>query len=81
MSNHRKKPGKVVSIDNAKIHDHLRELVRGTVEETPNAMLDAEADVICGARRYERSPDRVDSRAGSYERHFHAKAGEVVNLP
>jgi len=59
-----------VSIDEAKIHDHVGELVRGTVEETLNAMLDVEADVLCGAQRYERSPDRVDTRAGSYERQF-----------
>lgn len=71
MSNLSKKLGKVVSIDEAKIHDHLGELVRGTVEESLNAMLDAEADVLCGAQRYERSPDRVDTRSGSYERQFH----------
>jgi hypothetical protein len=47
MSNHSKKLGRVVSIDEAKIHDHVGELVRGTVEETLNAMLDAEADVLC----------------------------------
>jgi len=78
MSNHSKKLGRVVRIDEAKIHDHVGELVRGTVEETLNAMLDAEADVLCGAQRYERSPDRVDTRAGSYERQFHTKAGEVT---
>ncbi|MEJ2396491.1 MAG: transposase [Candidatus Thiodiazotropha sp.] len=78
MSNHSKKLGKVVSIDDAKIHVHLGELVRGTVEKTLNAMLDAEADFLCGAQRYERSPDRVDTRAGSYERQFHTKAGEVT---
>ena len=70
--------GKVVQIDDARIQDHLGELVRGTVEETLNAMLDAEADALCGAQRYERSPDRVDTRAGHYERKFHAKAGEVT---
>ena len=69
--------GKVVQIDDARIQDHLGELVRGTVEETLNAMLDAEADAMCGAQRYERSPDRVDTRAGHYERKFHSKAGEV----
>lgn len=65
--------GKVVSIDEARIQDHLGELVRGTVEETLNAMLDAEADAMCGAQRYERSPDRIDTRAGHYDRKFHTK--------
>lgn len=69
--------GKVVQIDEARIQDHLGELVRGTVEETLNAMLDAEADALCGAQRYERSPDRIDTRAGHYNRKFHTKAGEV----
>ena len=69
--------GKVVQIDEARLQDHLGELVRGTVEETLNAMLDAEADALCGAQRYERSPDRVDTRAGHYGRTFHSKAGEV----
>jgi hypothetical protein len=35
---------KVVRIDEARIKDHLGEVVRGTVEETLNDMLDAEAD-------------------------------------
>jgi len=69
--------GKVIHIDEAQIQDHLGELVRGTVEETLNAMLDAETDAMCGAQRYERSPDRVDTRAGHYNRKFHTKAGEV----
>src|ERR1022692_3441519 len=58
----------VIQIDEARIRDHLGEMVRGTVEETLNAMLDAEADQLCGAGRYERSEARQDTRAGSYER-------------
>lgn len=53
-------------------------MVRGTVEEALNAMLDAVADEMCNAQRYERSPDRVDARAGHYTRKLHTKAGEVV---
>lgn len=69
---------KVVQIDEKRIQDHLGELVRGTVEETLNGLLDAEADALCGAQRYERSPDRTDYRAGSYDRKLHTKAGEVT---
>ena len=36
--------GQVIRIDEARIRDHLGEMVRGTVEEALNAMLDAEAD-------------------------------------
>ncbi|MCP1748697.1 MULTISPECIES: hypothetical protein [Bradyrhizobium] len=41
--------GQVIQIDEARIRDHLGEMVRGTVEETLNAMLEAEADQLCGA--------------------------------
>jgi putative transposase len=74
--------GQVIQIDEARIRDHLGEMVRGTVEETLNAMLDAEADRLCGAARYERSEARQDTRAGSYERTLHTKAGDVsLNIP
>ena len=69
--------GAVVQIDDGKIRAHLDEVVRATVEETLNALLDAEADHLCGARKYERTEGRKDTRAGSYERHLHTKAGEV----
>ena len=73
---------KVISIDESENRGHLDEMVRGTVEETLNAMLDAEADELCNAQRYEHSPDRVDTRAGHYRRTLHTKAGEVeVKMP
>ena len=78
MSNNSKKLDNVVEINEGRIADHLDKLVRGTVEETLNAMLEAEADALCGAQRYERSPDRIDTRAGHYQRQFHTKAGEVT---
>jgi transposase-like protein len=70
--------GPVVQIDEGKIKAHLDEVVRSTVEETLNALLDAEADHLCGARKYERAEGRKDTRAGSYDRHLHTKAGEVT---
>jgi len=74
--------GEVIRIDEGRIRDHLGEMVRGTVEEALNAMLDAEADRLCGAARYERTEARKDTRAGSYERSLHTKAGEVkLNMP
>ncbi len=67
----------VVQIDEARIRDHLGELVRGSVEETLNALLDAEADRLCNAARYERTAARRDTRAGHYERKLQTRAGEV----
>jgi transposase-like protein len=82
MNDSTKSLSKVIRIDESEIRGHLDEMVRGTVEETLNAMLDAEADEMCNAQRYEHSPDRVDTRAGSYTRKLHTKAGEVeVKVP
>lgn len=69
--------GAVVQIDDGQIRAHLDEVVRATVEGTLNALLDAEAYQLCGARKYERTEGRKDTRAGSYERQLHTKAGEV----
>ncbi len=69
--------GEVIRIDEGRIKDHLGEMVRGTVEEALNALLDAEADQLCGAARYERTEGRKDTRAGGYERSLHTKAGAV----
>ena len=76
--NEAKQLGGVVQIDEGKIRAHLDEVVRATVEETLNALLDAEADHLCGARKYERTEGRKDTRAGSYDRQLHTKAGEVT---
>ena len=64
-------------IDEGKLKGHVDQVVRSSVEETLNALLDAEADEICRAQRYERSADRADTRAGHYERKLETKAGEV----
>ena len=72
------KAGGVIQIDERPIRDHVDQVVRATVEETLNQLLDAEADRLCGAGRYERSADRVDTRAGSYPRQLETKAGEVT---
>ena len=68
--------GDVIAI-NEGLKDHLDKIVKTTVEETLNAMLDAEADQLCGARRYEHSEDRVDTRAGHYECQLQTKASDV----
>ena len=66
-----------LQIDEGKLRGHVDEVVRSSVEETLNGLLDAEADEICRAQRYERSPERVDGRAGHYERKLETKAGQV----
>ena len=77
-----KKLGNVIQIDEEQIQQHLGNLVRGTVEETLNKLLDAEADQLCNAARYERTEARKDTRAGHYQRKLQTKAGEVtLNVP
>ena len=68
---------KVIQIDEAQVQRHLGEIVRGTVEETLNAMLEAEAEQLCQAKRYERTEARRDTRAGHYKRSLQTKAGKV----
>ena len=66
-----------IKIDEKEIEDHLNQLVRQSVEDTINSLLDAEADAICNATRYQHTPDRLDSRTGSYKRKLLTTSGEV----
>jgi putative transposase len=70
--------GKVIQIDEGQLKDQLGALVRESVEETLNGMLEAEADRLCQARRYERNAQRASTRAGHYRRKLQTKAGEVT---
>lgn len=56
----------IIQINEEQIKDHLGEMVRGTVEETLNEMLEQEAEQMVGAERYKRTEGRKDTRAGHY---------------
>lgn len=60
--------GSVIRVDESELRSHVEEVMRKSVEETLNGLLDAEADRLCQAKRYERTADRVDTRAGHYDR-------------
>lgn len=66
-----------IKIDAESVRDQLTELVRGSVEETLNALLDEEADHLCRAKKYERNEDRIDTRAGHYTRNLETTSGKV----
>ena len=68
----------VIKVDEGKVRQHVEGAVRQSVEETLNGLLEAEADELCRATRYQRSPERLDTRAGHYERKLQTKAGEVA---
>ena len=68
----------IIQFNQEEIKTQLGELVRQSVEDTLNAMLDAEADQITQAHKYERTEKRLDTRAGHYNRTLATKAGEVT---
>lgn len=72
-----KKEVPVVSVDEQELRSHVSEVVRQSVEETLNGLLDAEADALCQAKRYERNAQRASTRAGHYARDLQTKAGKV----
>ena len=77
-----KKKVSVIAVDEQELRSHVSEVVRQSVEETLNGLLEAEADALCQARRYERNAQRASTRAGHYERSFQTKAGTVqLNMP
>lgn len=69
--------GKIIEVNERFIKDQLGEMVRGTVEDALNTMLDQEADALCNAERYEHTDARKDTRAGSYKRNLDTKAGRI----
>ena len=74
--------GEIIHLNEQEVKHQLGELVRQSVEDTLNALLDAEADAITQAHRYERTENRQDTRAGHYSRKLVTKAGEVtVKVP
>ena len=68
----------IVSFDEEAVKSELRELVRKTIEETINAMLDEEADQLVGAAPYERTDGRAAYRAGHCKRGFTTTSGQVA---
>ena len=67
----------IIQLNQELIHNELKDLVRNSVEETLNALLDHEADELVNADKYERSGERKGYRSGHYSRNFQTTAGEV----
>jgi putative transposase len=68
----------IIQLNQEVVKQELSLLVTRSVEETLNALLDQEADQLTNAKRYERTSDRLDTRAGHYDRKLLTKAGEVT---
>ncbi|KAB7030621.1 IS256 family transposase [Bifidobacterium longum] len=68
----------ILQVDENMLETKLDRLMSRKGEELLNAMLDAEADEITGAARYERASGRRAYRAGHYERNLTVKAGTMT---
>ena len=69
---------KIIQLNEEVIKGQIKELVRGSVEETLNELLEAEAEKLTQAARYERSETRQGYRSGHYDRNLTTTSGNVT---
>ena len=68
---------KIIHLNEGAIKNELKDLVRNSVEETLNGLLEQEAQVLTNAAKYERTEERQGYRSGHYERNLLTGSGEV----
>ena len=69
---------KIVQLNEEIIKGQIKELVRGSVEETLNELLEKEAESLTQAARYERNEARQGYRSGHYDRNLTTTSGDVT---
>lgn len=69
---------KIIQFNEEIIKTELKDLVRNSVEETLNSLLDQEAQDLTNAAKYERTEGRQGYRAGHYDRNFTTTSGDVT---
>ena len=69
---------KIIQLNEGAIKDELKELVRGSVEETLNELLEKEAAELTQAAKYERTEVRQGYRSGHYNRNLTTTSGDVT---
>ena len=69
---------KIIQLNEGAIKDELKELVRGSVEETLNDLLEKKAQELTQAARYERTEARQGYRSGHYNRSLTTTSGDVT---
>lgn len=75
-------PEPIVTSNEESLRSDLRELVRKTVEDTLNGLLEAGADELAGAERHERTAEREAYRADHHGRGPATSSGEVtIHMP
>lgn len=68
----------IIQLNEQVIKTELKDLVRNSVEETLNALLDKEADELINAAKYERTSERQGHRSGHYQRNLTTTSGDVT---
>lgn len=68
----------IIQLNEETVKSELKEMVRKSVEETLNDLLNKEADELTGAARYERNESRQGYRSGHYNRKLTTTSGEVT---
>lgn len=68
---------KIIQLNEGVIKEELKDLVRKSVEETLNELLNSEAEALTNAARYERTADRAGYRAGHYDQNLTTTSGDV----
>jgi transposase-like protein len=69
---------KIIQFNEEIIKTELKDLVRNSVEETLNNLLEQEAQELTNAAKYERTESRQGYRAGHYDRNFTTTSGDVT---
>ena len=68
----------IVQLNEEVIKGQIRDVVRGSVEKTPNELLEAETEKLAQAARYERSEERQGYCSGHYDRNLNTTSGDVT---
>lgn len=68
----------IIQLNEQVIKAELKDLVKQSVEETLNNLLDQEAAELTNASKYERTEQRKGYRSGHYTRNLHTSSGNVT---
>lgn len=68
---------KIITVNETTLKNELKEYIKKTIQETLNELLDAEAEELVKAEKYERSQNRVAYRSGHYKRGLTTTSGQI----
>ena len=68
----------IIQLNENLIKTELKTLVKQSVEDTLNSLLDQEAQQLTQAKKYQRTKDRNGYRSGHYSRQLQTTSGEVT---